>query len=570
VVRRSAGSLMVTMIVAMSAAVTSSSSVASASTPITWLAAGDSYAAGAGLPNTTSPCAQGTGNKGRSSTWAVVAANDLRKAGYAIGTRAPDLVACTGAISDEFFHAHTGTVSGLLGDQHPLQWNPKMGRFDLVTFSFGGNDIGFESIIQHCLDHQGCPSDQAVRQKIHLLGSTGVYKGKELIPSYPTFLRHVAESAVVKGGNVVVMGYPEIVENPSLWSSDSSSCAGLSVSQVNTLRGWAGDLNATIGYAVSQANKQAPNGVHFTFIDVVTGQPQSKSAISLDDPNLFEPSSESHHELCSTGGEPWLNGLLRSELSRSFHPTQAGEIAMGNLAAEVIPRLTWPWSKGATGGVPSPPHSSAPSSTTVTPSSSSPVTPPISYTNTWNFTATTDVGGYSESGTISVGQVQKFEDGLVNDGVTAGATCTVDPQTDAVAPFKVTLTNTSNGFTTGLGASIAEDNAQGQGTSINWELGYAGGPQCTQSDNSLVLDCTSVSSGDSCSLSGWAIVTGYYTPDALDGNTAGLQAITLQALPEPFASEHLNTFAGPGGVLILGGSFTLVGATPQGLASTQP
>jgi hypothetical protein len=324
----------------------SASAVGGSTRAVTWLAAGDSYASGAGLPKTTSPCAQGTGTNGDSSTWALVGAQELRTSGFTFAGGSPDLVACTGAISDEFFNSHSGLVDQIpkLSSPHGPQWTPKMKRFDLITFSFGGDDIGFPSIIQHCVTSQGCPPDQAVRAKIAALGSTGVYKGSLHIPSYPTFLRHVAEDAVVKGGNVVVMGYPELVEDPTLWAPGRTTCAGLSPSVVDTLRGWAGDLNATIGYAVAQANKAAPNGVHFTFIDTVTGQPQSASAIGADDPNLFEPASGSRHELCSTA-QPWLNGLeLAHLLSRSFHPNQDGENAMGNLAAEVISHLTWPWS----------------------------------------------------------------------------------------------------------------------------------------------------------------------------------------------------------------------------------
>jgi hypothetical protein len=221
-----------------------------------------------------------------------------------------------------------------------------MGRYDLITFSFGGDDIGFPSIVQHCLDKQGCPPDQAVRKKIADLGTTGVYKGSLHIPSYPTFLQHVAQAAATKGGNVVVMGYPEIVEVPTLWPSGKTSCAGFSVTGANTVRGWAGDLNATIGNAVAQVNGLPPsqrNGVHFTFIDPVTGQ--SANGISPSDLNLFEPSSGTRHELCSEGHEAWVNGFSNAHpLTRSFHPNQPGEDAMGNLAVEAIRGLIWPWS----------------------------------------------------------------------------------------------------------------------------------------------------------------------------------------------------------------------------------
>jgi len=318
-----------------------------ASHPITWLAAGDSYASGQGLTHTTEPCAQGTGQKGLSTTWAISAAHILQGQGLSIAHGSPDLVACTGAISDEFFHSHTGLVDEIpvaSDTPHGPQWTHKMGQSDLVTFSFGGDDIGFPSIIQHCVDHQGCPSDQAVREKIKLLGSTGVYKGSLHIPSYPTFLRHVANSAVVKGGNIVVMGYPELFEDPSLWNSGRTSCAGMSAAQIQILRGWAGDLNATIGEAATQVDALPAterNNVTITFIDPVTGQ--SADGIGASDPNLFEPASGVRHERCSQGPS-WLNGEAPLHLeSRSFHPNQAGEDAMGRLAAEVIANMKWPW-----------------------------------------------------------------------------------------------------------------------------------------------------------------------------------------------------------------------------------
>ena len=218
------------------------------------------------------------------------------------------------------------------------------GRFDLVTFSFGGNDIGFGSILQHCVLHeiQGCPSDSAVRQKIKELGTSGVYKGSLHIPSYPTFLLHVATSAVEANGNIVVMGYPEIFESPNLWGpGQGGSCAGLSAKAIYTARGWAGDLNATIAASVAEMNAipaTKRNNVHFTFVDPVSGG----GAIAPNDPNLLEPSSGTRHELCSQGHDTWMNGFSERHIAHSFHPNQDGETAMGALAAEVIGGLTWP------------------------------------------------------------------------------------------------------------------------------------------------------------------------------------------------------------------------------------
>ena len=305
---------------------------------VTWLAAGDSFASGAGLEHTTKPCAQGTGTGGATAkTWAVVAHDVLtgQKATTQLSFDSPRIVACTGAISNEFFHAYKKSAA---------QWTRSMGRFDLVTFSFGGDDIGFSSIVKHCVTI-GCPSDADVRQKIRLLGTTGLTIGGKLIPPYPAFLKHVAKAAVTKGGNVVVMGYPEVVEDPTVSKTFGGGCEGFTEGGTNEVRGWAGDLNATIGAAVTQANALSAadrNDVHFTFIDPVTGQ--GTDGISPSDPYLFEPTSGTRHELCSRGGNAWLNGLLPGHLTtRSFHPTQNGETAMGDLAAEVIPLLSWPW-----------------------------------------------------------------------------------------------------------------------------------------------------------------------------------------------------------------------------------
>lgn len=317
--------------------ITSLETVSAPATGISWLAAGDSYASGAGLPFTTQLCARGTGaGKSRSLAWALVAANDVLTGGpnKMQLSDAPHLVACSGARSAEFFQRQD--------KNHPAEWTPSMGPYDLVTFSFGGDDVGFASVVQACLEHLAACSDRSVRSSIRALGS-----------SYSDFLVHVAKAAVVPGGNVLVMGYPEILEHPSLWPAvyrGTHECAGFDVNVAKLFRGWAGDLNATIANSISKVDALPPsqrNDVHVTFVDPVTGQ--AANGIAAADPNLFEPSAGTRHELCSGGNDAWLNGISPGHpKSRSFHPNQAGEDAMGNLAAEVIERMTWPWSRATT------------------------------------------------------------------------------------------------------------------------------------------------------------------------------------------------------------------------------
>jgi hypothetical protein len=138
------------------------------------------------------------------------------------------------------------------------------------------------------------------------------------------------------------MGYPELVDLPKYWSAVSQHlgiCNGLGTGDATQLRGDAGALNAAIGNDVSVVNSQHPNGVSFTFVDVVTGQ--TSDHISKSDRYLFEPANGTRHELCSAGNEPWLNGVSRN-ITRSFHPNSDGEDAMGYLLAQVLTHLYAP------------------------------------------------------------------------------------------------------------------------------------------------------------------------------------------------------------------------------------
>ena len=328
-------------------------SAGATSSAISWLAAGDSFASGQGLPHLSGSCARAAAP---SQSWAAVAAAGLRRQGLDVAT--PKLVACTGADTTEFFNPQTG---------EPPQWTASMGQFDLVTFSFGGDDVGFAPIITACMLQGDVDTDPGEKCTDHYVRP----RIAQLAKAYPNFLEEVARKAVVAGGNVVVMGYPELVEIPTLWDVHViDRCQyGIDPQHARYIRGWAGDINASIGYAVTEANAAASkirNGVHFTFIDPVSGNHN----IAKDTANLFEPSSGTRHELCSQGDQNWLNGVSsRAGVAKpgwirvaaslatggnpasfvtiqpqptSFHPTQAGTNAMGDLAAKVIGTLTWP------------------------------------------------------------------------------------------------------------------------------------------------------------------------------------------------------------------------------------
>ncbi len=317
--------------------------------PISWLAAGDSYSSGQGLTYRTGKCAQGLATNGNLGAWPMEAANNLMSDGLKLVNKKPKFVACTGATTDEFF-----TKNDNAG--YP-EWNPSMGKFDLVTFTFGGDNIGFSNFITYCiLDLVGssvlslytyelphCPSEQATENTIK-----SQLAGPE--STYGMFLKKVAKEVVNTGGNIVVLGYPDLIESPNLWSIYQLSlgmCQGIDLFDATEIRTLSSYLNSTIEQTVQEINNENINGVHLTFINVNTGNPSQ--GIPYNDPNLFEPSQGARHNLCSN--QEWLNGITAySEHFNfncflvscvSFHPNQEGNNAMANLFEQVFPSLDW-------------------------------------------------------------------------------------------------------------------------------------------------------------------------------------------------------------------------------------
>jgi len=338
--------------------VSSASATSSPDRPISWLVAGDSYSSGQGLPYKSGGCARAYDEErsAEPGTWGVEAAHLVAsQLGVKLINGSPDLVACTGAKTGEFF-----APQGI----NPAEWTG--GSYDLVSLTFGGDDVGFPRVVRQCLGYDPagitsaavdlltnvfndesealadwtddplvhCPSNETLRATISKdIGGTA--QGP-----YGTFLQSVAKKAVTTGGNIIVLGYPEIVEDPTMWPGINKSlglCQGIRVNDANELRGLAGDLNATIASAVKAVNALHPNDVSLSYVDVNTGNPAQ--GIPYDDPNLFEPSVGARHNLCSS--DQWINGISPSNVAGSFHPDQAGNDAMARLVKQVFPTLNW-------------------------------------------------------------------------------------------------------------------------------------------------------------------------------------------------------------------------------------
>lgn len=197
--------------------------------------------------------------------------------------------------------------------------------------------------------------------------------------------------------------------------------------------------------------------------------------------------------------------------------------------------------------------SSQPFGSTVATTTTSPtVTVPAgTLTKTWSFSATAS-GGYSMDGTVSVGRPQHYRKGLSNGTTVAGSACQFDSQTVGVIPATLSATNTTKGFSETAGVFIVNVGTQSTTASttlqpeIRWEAQYTSGGQCdggTTTGSSVDVTSTQpLGPGQSVSVSGFFIVTNYFSPNHPDGNVAALDG-SLFRIPG-IEDQRLTTSTG--------------------------
>ncbi len=291
------------------------------------LVAGDSYSSGEGLENNT------TGEKDCQRGIGRVGANTKKSASLAWGQQVMEAMsngevgqwdlpetwfaACTGAVSENFAvtaQPEKRTKTQLAEAQDGIGNKP----FDAVMFSFGGNDIGFASIIADCIGYEvdwtvvlpGCyVTVQNLQDRID----------KELKLRVTGLYQQVLD-ATAPGALVVVAGYPQVLAPAKDWPiyAKVSRCHGLLPEDAPTLREVGNRLNETLKSLVADQQTQDPKRT-WLFADV--------------------RSEFNGHELCGKG-EDWVNGISWPK-ERSFHPKQLGHNAYARIVKQVIRNSGW-------------------------------------------------------------------------------------------------------------------------------------------------------------------------------------------------------------------------------------
>ncbi len=253
-----------------------------------YVALGDSYASGDGVP----PYAEGTdeanGNRCRRSSSAYA----HRVAGQAGKTL--DFGACSGARTGDFYNAKSAW-----GEQSQLS------RLDastgLVTFAIGGNDAGFSKVLGDCIGGKSllpfvaCSTDRAVTDPVDaaidaLRGKTK----KEGVRSYDSIAADIRSRA--PGATVVAVGYPHIFPaGGGTGGPIPGRCQGVKKVDQRWMTAKTDELDAALKAAALRHG--------FLFADTVP--------------------AFAGHELCGSNGS-WIHDILNHG---RFHPTQAGHSA---------------------------------------------------------------------------------------------------------------------------------------------------------------------------------------------------------------------------------------------------
>lgn len=239
-----------TLTTALAAAITGAAVPARAAT-INYVALGDSYSSGVGTGTESGSCGQSA--QAYPALWAK--ANSVTSFTFA---------ACSGATVPDVISSQLSSLSS---------------STTLVSFTIGGNDAGFSSIMETCIlsSTSTCESKIAAAEA----SANATLPGK-----LATLLADIHADA--PSARIVMLGYPDF------YDLNVSFCLGLSSGDHAAIDAGINDLDGLI------ANAAAAGG-----------------AVYADPRSAF-----SGHELCDGSG--WLNSLT-IPIGDSYHPTATGQ-----------------------------------------------------------------------------------------------------------------------------------------------------------------------------------------------------------------------------------------------------
>ena len=261
---------------AAGATAASAAPISTARTPVNYVALGDSYASGPGIPaQVDATCARSDQNYPS----LLAAAGNWRLTD----------VSCSGAT--------TTALAGPQGSQPP-QLDALGADTDVVTLTIGGNDLGFSSNLATCAgltskDPTGNPC-----QTFFTSDGTDrlAQRVDDIAPRITAALDAVRQRAPY--AEVLVVGYPDLFPDDGVGCT--SSAVPLAAGDFAYLRDTEKKLNAML------ADRAAANGARY--VDTYT-------------PTVG-------HDMCKAAGERWIEPLVAPAPTAPAHPNAQGQQAM--------------------------------------------------------------------------------------------------------------------------------------------------------------------------------------------------------------------------------------------------
>ena len=249
-----------------------------------YVALGDSYAAGPGIPTAASGPAGC--NRSAQNYPSLVQA----RARY----RAFRDVSCSGATIADL----TSTQSTASGS-NPPQLNAVTGDASLVTLTVGANDVGFGEVLTRCLSGSRTLPGGCRSAFVHDGHDVLADRVAELGPKLARMLAEIRRRA--PGATVLVVGYPRLL------SGQVGGCDGAPFSRedVSYLNDTSTALNSTLEQRAEEAGDR--------YVDTA--------------------SASAAHDVCRPPELRWVEGSEPASAAAPFHPNEMG---MANTADQVL------------------------------------------------------------------------------------------------------------------------------------------------------------------------------------------------------------------------------------------
>lgn len=302
-----------------------------------WASMGDSFAAGEGIDgvgDATNLCARSP------KAYGPLAATLLRDQQEWTITEAP-FVACTGAVSADVITGGTGHQPV----EAQLEALRKTGtRFDVITLSVGGNDVGFADVLKGCLKIpsgvttqwpkawggsiaeikiDGCDQTaEDLTERVNSLATArAVPYGKpdaRPVPRLSDLYRSITSELLAEDGVLVISGYPRLIAPSSQWPQwRGNQCHLIERSDADLLNDATDQLEDVIRNEVTRADAPNRRVIYQSRLEIFDNDGDSKS-------------------LCSAPGTKWINGTVVGRIERSYHPNQQGYAATASDLANLL------------------------------------------------------------------------------------------------------------------------------------------------------------------------------------------------------------------------------------------